>query len=530
MRLFKEHQYLLILRESRVVMGRRAVNLWLLVMVMTATFFAIAFSEGSMTYLEAKMNDPFTNWVNIERNTSLETIGRLRQTLDDDSLLAHYQYDGMQTEIKDSRDMLSPKGKAPLFSILYFENLSSDLIAAVLAEDNVVGGISICPDSISETSLGVIMTIDALQRLGYSKDDAPSFVDCQEVAVGADTLGMTLVGGKFVRVPLPLLAVVKRLPMNREMLASKYLYEQFQDRSSEESPFNMNNEAYARKLRFFVPGSFDDFSNEAVQEVPDSLKRRTYVYLAEESVQERLRSWKDGKVWTIDVGEPETPLADIIAVERAILKRHAAKGVTRVYNYLESMKAYRNQEIRSGSDDDVLSVHFTRLDSIRAFENFVKDVSGLQIEMTQVNSKENFNAVSNMATILSLAIMVFSIVCIIFFLMNMLQSYFQKVKHNLGTFKAFGISTNELTGVYLVIIVVIVVGALCISLVLTWITEEALLLFGLMKDNDFSWLILWNKKTAWAVLIILVATVITVVAVMRRLLRKSPGDLIYDRT
>ena len=65
MKLFKEHQYLLMRRESHVVLGRKAVNLWLLVLVLTATFFSIAFSEGSRSYLDEKMNDPFTNWVNI---------------------------------------------------------------------------------------------------------------------------------------------------------------------------------------------------------------------------------------------------------------------------------------------------------------------------------------------------------------------------------------------------------------------------------------------------------------------------------
>jgi ABC-type antimicrobial peptide transport system permease subunit len=111
----------------------------------------------------------------------------------------------------------------------------------------------------------------------------------------------------------------------------------------------------------------------------------------------------------------------------------------------------------------------------------------------------------------------------------MLQSYFQKVHRNLGTFKAFGISTRELIRVYVAIIAGIVILALVIALGVTWLTELLLLLLGIMKDGEYSWLILWNPKTLWAVVIILVATLLSVLFVMRRLLQQTPGDLIYDR-
>ena len=63
----KEYLNLLAKREYRVVLGPRFVNLWLLVIVLVATFVSISFSNGSMLYLSDKMNDPFTNWLNIEK-------------------------------------------------------------------------------------------------------------------------------------------------------------------------------------------------------------------------------------------------------------------------------------------------------------------------------------------------------------------------------------------------------------------------------------------------------------------------------
>ena len=124
---------------------------------------------------------------------------------------------------------------------------------------------------------------------------------------------------------------------------------------------------------------------------------------------------------------------------------------------------------------------------------------------------------------------VFSIVCIIIFLTNMLQNYFQKVRRNLGTFRAFGMSTRELIRVYIVIIISIIMAALILALAVTWLAECALLLFGIMKDGAYSWLILWNSRTLWAIIIIIGATMLTVFSVMRRLLHQTPGNLIYDR-
>ena len=419
------------------------------------------------------------------------------------------------------------------FSILYYEDMGSDLIAAVLNEDNVVDGISISADSISDNSLGVIMTADALEHLGYNRKHVPAYVDCHQKAEGVDTLGFDILDGDYVRSPLPLLAVVKRLPMNKEMVSSKYLYKQLND-DAIDKPFNMNNEKYVRKLRFFVPKDVSDFDLQHLQScLPDSLKNTAYVDVTEERVQQRLRSWKEGRVMSVDVGYPGTPVMVYSTIEKKILKRYAERGVARVYDYNESMKETMEslsggENSRTTTSDDVISAHFVRLDSIRPFERYVKQVSELQIEMTQVNSKENFNAVSVMAGILSVAMVVFSIVCIIMFLVNMLQSYFQKVKRNIGTFKAFGMNASELIQVYVFILVVIVCSAVVLALFITWGIQILLPLLGIEKDG-FNYLSLWHTTTFVATIVIFIATVCTVVMVMARLLNQTPGDLIYDR-
>ena len=176
-----------------------------------------------------------------------------------------------------------------------------------------------------------------------------------------------------------------------------------------------------------------------------------------------------------------------------------------------------------------VSVHFRDLDMIKEFESYVRDKFFIEIEMSQVNAKDNFNSVSVMANILSWAIVVFSILCIILFIVNLLQSYFQKVRRNLGTFKAFGISNAELIKVYVLIMSATIISAIAAAFVSVYIVQLLLPLFGLLKDGTFSYLSVWNAKTMYAVAIILVSSILTVYYVMRRLLSATPGDLIYDR-
>ena len=58
----KQYLKLLMAREGKEVLGKNGSNLWILTIVLIATFLSIAFSEGSRIYLRYKMVNPFTNW------------------------------------------------------------------------------------------------------------------------------------------------------------------------------------------------------------------------------------------------------------------------------------------------------------------------------------------------------------------------------------------------------------------------------------------------------------------------------------
>ena len=208
-------------------------------------------------------------------------------------------------------------------------------------------------------------------------------------------------------------------------------------------------------------------------------------------------------------------------IDDMIADKYLSNDVSRVYDF-DFSDSYVSQI-------SFVSVHFEDLDMIKDFEKYVKEQFYIEIEMSQVNAKENFNAVSIMANILSWAIVIFSIMCIVLFIVNLLQSYFQKVKRNLGTFKAFGISNAELIRVYVLIMSATVITATVLSFVSVYIVQSLLPLLGVVREESFNYLSIWSLKTLYAVIIVWISSVLTVYQVMSKLLSATPGDLIYDR-
>jgi ABC-type antimicrobial peptide transport system permease subunit len=212
---------------------------------------------------------------------------------------------------------------------------------------------------------------------------------------------------------------------------------------------------------------------------------------------------------------------DWAAINKRLLDEYGSQGLYRVYEY--DFSEYTINE------KAYLSVHFDDLDKLGDFETYVRETFNVKIDMTQINAKENFNAVSTMGNILSALIIVFAIICIILFIVNLLKSYFQKIKRNLGTFKAFGISNRDLISVYVLIMAGIVISAIVVSVSATWFVQGALHICGVLKDGVFDYLSLWSFKTVCSIFVIIVAAIFTVYIVMKDLLKATPGDLIYDR-
>lgn len=515
----KEYLNLLAKREYKVVLGPRFVNLWLLVIVLVATFISISFSNGSMRYLSDKMNDPFTNWLNIENANEEDDFEGLRSKLRDSTLCERFKIANIQGDSYFPYTFAGINGLLHYFDCRFFQKLNTPLVEAILDDDNIVANCVIPKNKLHDQSLGLIITKDALLKLGYTLENIPAYINFCSNSKGASKYGIEIFEDIYAAAPMPLLAVVRRLPMNMDIIGTQCFYEQY---NGDHYTLSLMNEDYIKNMLFFVEGDKENaiyFEERVRKTLPNSLSK-TKIKIYSEKQREslyHLETWKNGNFVQIF----DLPLSECIKLDKNLKTQMKEIGATRLYLYKIAGDPI--------SERKYLSVNFASLDSIRAFENYAKNEFKVQVDMTQVASKENFNAVSVMANILSWAMIVFALICIIMFVVNMLQSYFQKVKRNMGTFKAFGINSSELINVYVLILLAMIFSAVCVALGITWLIELLLPLFGLLKDGEFNYLYLWNSKTMWAIVVIVVATIATVHIVMTRLLRQTPGDLIYDR-
>lgn len=520
-----EYMSLLAKREAIVVLGRRFINLWLLTAVLTATFVAIAFSEGSLNYLNEKMNDPFTNWVNIANLHNGNNFDRMREDLDDAEKREYYGYLGVQSDYYWDIPVFTHDKQGHDLECRFFERMDNELTKAIIdsvsnAWNNCTIGYDKLNSDIEKGEMGFIITEEALfGKLGYSRDSVPTYIYVMGLSPGADSLGVKLYTGGYAEAPVPILAIVKHLPMNMEAVGTALWYSQFSQPVY--NCFNMNREQYARELNFFVSKSVakdvEAFESLLREKMPKSLR----FDVIESDRLNNMTPWKEGFFVAVDMGD-DTAIVQRQRFASLVSSMFSEYDVCRVCNY----QLDRNLSL---NDKNYVSVNFAKLDSIRAFEKYIKKNFGIQVEMSQVNSKENFNAVSVMASILSIAMVIFSLVSIILFIVNMMQNYFQKVKRNLGTFKAFGFSTSELIKVYVFILLSIVVTAIVIACVAAFVIQECMSWSGVVRDNGMGLLELFCLKTLCAIIIIIVVSVFTVYVVMKRLLQQTPGNLIYDR-
>lgn len=524
----KQYLKLLMAREGKEVLGKNGSNLWILTLVLVATFASIAFSEGSMNYLSDKMEDPFTNWVNIAKSTDAKSFEKFCSDLNNPDYKNYFGYNSVQMDHTTNWNMQGiDENHRHFLSLRSFGRLHGSLIKAVLDKKNVVAGAALDTASLDDNSLGIIITADAVRELlGYGGNEFPSYIyrmihvrDIEETKIQADSLGVKLSETGFFTVPLPVLAIVRRLPNNMDMVSANYLVYQLENNFST-YPFDLiAHKEYHHQLHYFVS---DEVGREAFEEVvknalPDSLRENLQIF--DDNETENMRPWRKGSLLKVVFGDEMMDVAIFQRVSEIIRSKFDKEQVLRIHKY--------DVVDCPSTNGSYISIEFNKLSHIREFEQFAKDYT-VNLDMAQVASKENFNAVSVMATILSAAMVIFSIVCIIMFLVNMLQSYFQKVKRNLGTFKAFGMNTRELTQVYIVILITIVIVSVTMALMITWIIQGILPLVGVEKDG-FNYLSLWNVTTYIATAVILASTIMTVIVVMTRMLSQTPGDLIYDR-
>jgi hypothetical protein len=504
--LSKDFTELFTKRELQEIKGLKSRNTKILVSIFFGTFLAIGISRGGLEYLSLKMNDPFVKNLEVEipydkamlvEDFKASLIAdSLKNTYKYDTVLAHVEYPLMfwNNKRKDTRRV---KGRSIDFN--------NPLLKQIIAKRNLVKGHSFS----GQFDCGLIVTKRFLDNFGYSENDL--FVT---MSVAKDEEG-------YYQVPVPVIAVVKELPSLSSCAFTPYFYKE--RTSGIDNPYNIRDH---RDVSFFVP--LTDKKEIAL------LKKNINDFVSAEpsfkdmdplvDVFEDKSSYQNGSVVNITFSpEPESVESTDALFETLIrdkkLKKYS-RNISRFYFY--DFQSNPTTQIAF----DKISIVFNSLSKVDEFKEFLFNNYELDIEMSKVREKENFTTISILTYSIATMLLIFSIISMGFFIYNLLKSHLYKIRMNLGTFQAFGMSKDSIIFVYRNIIRKFCLISLLIGYGLAMAVD---LLVILLVFPDLSIYQLINIQVLLAVLLIWGIVEYVFYQTTRSILVRTPGDLIYGR-
>lgn len=508
---------LFFVKEGIELSGKKNKNLIIITLILLTTYLAIGFANGSLDYLGKKMNDPFINFINIPiKSSKADKIGQIQYELNKDTVLKNnYDYKSalgfnkvyLSFQKYNKKTSTSGSKLATGRTI----DLKDPLLDQVFSLDNLLRGRRFK----HEMDLGLIVTVDFLEKNNYSLKDAylPHSFPIDPVN-NIDTIS-----------PLPVIAVVKELPGMNDFLVTPYFNSQ--RNLSSGNPFNPN---YTKDIIFY-----SSKSDEEIKSIVDGLKQLLNssedlkAFDPEIDLIENSESYISGKSITINfLPQPEKQIISSFLTSAKVKSFIGQNELCQIFDY----KIDANQ---SYTKYDVLSIHFNSLNNIREFKEFIGKKHGLEIDMAKIEALENYNFITKITRIISLLLIGFSILSICLFVGNLLTKHLDKIHVNIGTFKAFGLDDKTIMNIYILLIYFFIISSMVISFIMSLILGELgiprlfLSIFNLKLEENQTYFNLFDTWTFISTLLTLVISFFVLYFNTKKMLKRSPGDLIYSR-
>lgn len=526
----KNYTSLFLRKEGRALAGRGYSNLAILTLLLVCTFLAIGFANGSLSYLKEKIENPFVNWLTIDIPASKGdklSVAEMIQTISEHKeqffikSVSSFSEKPLQFYKADRATIVPTNARS-------VANIKDPLIQDLIDPRNLVRGSKGFRD---DNDLSLIVTRRFMEENGYPADAPFIYFENHEPADSAD-------GPKnrdvYFRVPVGIRAVVKEMPGKAQVAYTNF---------------------------------FDDDYMQAQHNTFDLRHKKDFIlYLAttrEKAQQQRiniirlLKAGKWGKDHNFDVQLPQSsPTTYYTAFDIGIapsppmhydewqkLFEDLAKDLPSDMHPAYYFDYYSNdKDFNNATGSDRLSINFAKLDKVRDFSDFCRETFNqneekqkgalMEVDLTSVKEKENFNFLSHITQIVSYILILFGTISVSLFVFNLLKMHLTKVSMNIGTFKAFGLSNAEAQNVYFIIIIRFVVLCIAISLLLSGgigILLDRLMAHWFVIESGVSYFKLLFTYTYVTLALILVSALLVSWFTIRRMLSKSPGDLIYNR-
>jgi ABC-type lipoprotein export system ATPase subunit len=192
---------------------------------------------------------------------------------------------------------------------------------------------------------------------------------------------------------------------------------------------------------------------------------------------------------------------------------------------------------------DRMMIHFNKLDKVEEFAKFLETTkyNYLRMDMAKIMSMKNYNYVANLTTGIIIFLIALSVYFISYFVASVIASHLDKIKMNIGTLMAFG--TSGLKFIYMNLISSYMILSILVSFVAVWAAGSLFvcrvilwLIYFFRKGfkTDFSlepgnYFDIFNGWTLTAVILIFILSSLLSWFKIKKVLKSTPGDLIFER-
>jgi hypothetical protein len=485
-----EFQVLFFRNEFNTLAGKTWQRIRDLSIILFITCLALSFILGSLEILKKRMDDPYTNWVDlpIGRAISDETVKTIKSDFENQNLKDKFKIKSVKGYVIWPFKLVHQKSNTVYYRSGRSIDFSDDLIAKILEPSNLVAYPN-GAEALQNDDCSVIVAEKLLHDLGYTAINGQ-----QKIIMSMQDRQLSISIG----------AIVKFLPNKSDFVGSERLFalleKDYFDRYSENyieflSPLKMTATAQKNISNIIDEASIYDMNAEPYKW---NIRRPLYKY-------------------RVNFTEDYTP-----SQRKSILKLLHNDKTVKAVNVFD----FACEEADINIEPYYLAINFGGdLSKIRPFQQYVlKNYENVEISMDQIESKNNFALVSSLTFITSLAFFIFGIISIGFYLFSLLKTHLDRLKPNLGTFKAFGLSDAFLTGIYVQIIVIFLSIAICISVLLCGFIT---LMDGLVSVEPHFRIFDWRLLLAITALFI--GGVVICRNIVKKILMDTPGNLIYGR-
>ena len=493
----------LIRQEGKELSGNNRKNMFLLSGVFFLSMLSIAFACASLSYLMNKMDDKFVNSVDIvvdQRGEWYNLDNFISDGIDSIGLESvekvYFDYVKFRKVKDTTRTTPQLDGRTCLENSLILEN-------NILSNQNVVRR---SKKKWYDSEMLLIVTVDALKRLNLDTN-----------AVFLEKTYYDWHIHDFLKpFSIPIYAVVKELPNMRDFLYTQIFLKKIRLEGDRALHEQVMSEKLNKEMYICVSG-------EKKEKLKDLVKQDSCdFYEAPYDIVYAPDYWKISIISKDDGSR--------VAIYDSLFSKYSAKidGLARIYDFDCPKNELEDKP-------EIISCYFKRdslFQNVEKFSVLMKDNTGYRLDMGKINSLKNLAMVQIMGIGLSVIILIISILFLCIFIYKLLKSHFEKIRMNLGTFKAFGVANKMLIRIYVRIVLVMIVYAYLMALFLSCVVSGVLPLMGFEIESGYSYLkVFYHPYYPTLVLFVvsLLASWVTTRKVARDMFSQTPGDLIYNR-